>query len=71
MPTGDMRDYRATLRQDTAMQKHVNGVLRARGILKGDSKFYLSTAHDAADVAQTLDAFRAALASLPGSRVAA
>lgn len=65
---GEMRDYRALLRQDTAMQKHVNGVLRARGILKGDSKYYLSTAHTAEDVARTLDAFRAALATLPAAR---
>ncbi|BDG72062.1 aspartate aminotransferase family protein [Roseomonas fluvialis] len=65
---GDMRDYRAICRQDTAMQKHVNGVLRARGILKGESKYYLSTAHTAEDVAQTLDAFRAAMASLPATR---
>ena len=65
---GEMRDYRAMLRQDAAMQKHVNGVLRERGILKGDSKFYLSTAHTAADVAQTLDAFRAAMKSLPAAR---
>ncbi len=67
---GEIRDYRAALRQDTAMQKHVNGVLRARGILKGDSKFYLSTVHDAADIDRTLDAFRAALASLPAGRAA-
>jgi glutamate-1-semialdehyde 2,1-aminomutase len=65
---GEMRDYRAMLRQDVGVQKHVNGVLRERGILKGDSKFYLSTAHTAADVAQTLDAFRAAMKSLPAAR---
>ncbi|WP_206035740.1 aspartate aminotransferase family protein [Roseomonas sp. HF4] len=65
---GEMRDYRALLRQDGAMQKHVNGALRARGILKGDSKYYLSTAHSAEDVARTLDAFRAALATLPATR---
>lgn len=65
---GDLRDYRALLRQDAAMQKHVNTVLRSRGILKGDSKYYLSTAHTAEDVAQTLDAFRAALRTLPASR---
>jgi glutamate-1-semialdehyde 2,1-aminomutase len=65
---GDLRDYRALARQDTAMQKHVNTVLRSRGILKGDGKYYLSTAHTAGDVAQTLEAFRAALASLPATR---
>jgi glutamate-1-semialdehyde 2,1-aminomutase len=42
--------------------------MRSRGILKGDSKFYLSTAHTAADIAQTLEAFRAAMGSLPASR---
>jgi glutamate-1-semialdehyde 2,1-aminomutase len=68
---GEIRDYRALLRQDTAMQKHVNAVLRQRGILKGESKYYLSTAHDAADVARTLEAFRAALMTLPGARSAA
>jgi glutamate-1-semialdehyde 2,1-aminomutase len=65
---GDMRDYRALLRQDVAMQKHVNAVLRSRGILKGDSKFYVSTAHTAADIAQTLEAFKAAMVSMPVSR---
>jgi glutamate-1-semialdehyde 2,1-aminomutase len=62
---GPVRDYRAMLRGDKAVQAHVNRVLRERGILKGESKFYLSLAHDAADVARTLDAFRAALRSLP------
>jgi glutamate-1-semialdehyde 2,1-aminomutase len=59
------RDYRGMLRADAAVQRHVNAVLRERGILKGDSKYYLSTAHDGRDEAQTLDAFEAALASLP------
>jgi glutamate-1-semialdehyde 2,1-aminomutase len=62
---GAMRDYRATLRADRAMQAHVNKVLRARGILKGDSKFYLSLAHEQADIARTLDAFAEAVDSLP------
>jgi glutamate-1-semialdehyde 2,1-aminomutase len=59
------RDYRGMLRADAAVQRHVNAVLRERGILKGESKYYLSTAHDAGDEAQTLEAFEAALASLP------
>jgi glutamate-1-semialdehyde 2,1-aminomutase len=63
--TGDIRDYRSVFRQDTAMQKHVNVVMRSHGILKGESKFYMSLAHTAADVAKTLDAFRAAMKSLP------
>ncbi len=66
--TGEVRDYRGTLRSDPAMQRHVNATLRARGVLKGDSKFYVSLAHDERDVAQTLDAFRYAIATLPGER---
>lgn len=65
---GPLRDYRDTLRADTAVQGHVNKALRARGILKGDSKYYLSLAHGEAEAEQTLDAFRAALASLPARR---
>ena len=61
-----VRDYRGTLRADAAVQQHVNRHLRASGILKGDSKYYISLAHDDRDVAQTLDAFQGALASLPG-----
>jgi glutamate-1-semialdehyde 2,1-aminomutase len=61
-----VRDYRGTLRGDAAVQKHVNTHLRAAGILKGDSKYYLSTAHDARDVEQTLSAFAGAMATLPG-----
>ncbi|MBU8539814.1 aspartate aminotransferase family protein [Falsiroseomonas tokyonensis] len=63
--TGEVRDYRATLRADRAMQAHVNRVLRQDGILKGESKFYVSTAHEARDVDQTLTAFARALATLP------
>jgi glutamate-1-semialdehyde 2,1-aminomutase len=61
-----LRDYRAVMRGDAAVQKHVNGRLREAGILKGESKYYLSTAHDARDYDQTLSAFANALASLPG-----
>ncbi|WP_424136391.1 aspartate aminotransferase family protein [Roseomonas chloroacetimidivorans] len=63
---GALRDYRATLRADRAMHAHVNRVLRERGILKGESKYYVSLAHEARDVEQTLDAFAAAVSSLPG-----
>jgi glutamate-1-semialdehyde 2,1-aminomutase len=61
----DVRDYRGTLRADAAVQKHVNAHLRANGILKGDSKYYISLAHDDRDVVQTLEAFQGALATLP------
>jgi glutamate-1-semialdehyde 2,1-aminomutase len=67
---GEVRDYRATLRADRETQAQVNRHLRAGGVLKGESKFYLSTAHEARDVEQTLDAFARALAALPGRAAA-
>ncbi|WP_439598619.1 aspartate aminotransferase family protein [Falsiroseomonas sp.] len=62
---GEVRDYRATLRADRAMQAHVNRVLRHDGILKGESKFYISTAHEPRDLDQTLAAFARAMATRP------
>jgi glutamate-1-semialdehyde 2,1-aminomutase len=53
-------DYRAILRTDEAMQKRINRRLRAGGVLRSDSKYYVSLAHDAADVEHTLNAYRAA-----------
>src|SRR3954451_15446617 len=43
----EVRDYRGTLRADAALQKHFNTQLRAAGILKGESKYYISLAHTA------------------------
>ena len=60
-----VQDYRGTLRADAAMQKHFNTQLRGAGILKGDSKYYVSLAHDQADIDQTLTAFAGAIAVLP------
>jgi glutamate-1-semialdehyde 2,1-aminomutase len=60
---GDLYDYRSVLRNDAAMQKRINTRLRASGILKGDSKFYVSLAHDEADIDKTLAAFEAAVAA--------
>jgi glutamate-1-semialdehyde 2,1-aminomutase len=66
----EVRDYRGTLRGDKEMAAHVNHHLRQGGILKGESKYYLSTAHEARDLEQTLAAFDAALAVLPGRAAA-
>ena len=69
---GDIADYRGWLRADTAMQKRFNARFREGGILKGESKFYVSLAHDAADVRHTLDVVKAAVeAELAETRVAA
>jgi glutamate-1-semialdehyde 2,1-aminomutase len=63
--SGEIANYRDMQRANAGQQAHVNRHLRAAGILKGDSKYYMSLAHTPEDVAHTLDAFEAALASLP------
>ncbi|MGC8475088.1 MAG: aspartate aminotransferase family protein [Acetobacteraceae bacterium] len=57
------QDYRGVLRADADRARRVNRRLREGGVLKGESKFYVSLAHTEADVAQTLAAFDAALAA--------
>ncbi len=57
----DARDYRGTTRADGAKLKRFNALLRERGVLKGDSKFYVSLAHTGEDVRNTLDAVAGAL----------
>ena len=65
----EVKDYRSAL-GDEATMKRCNALLRARGILKGESKYYISLAHTDEDVAFTLDAFTSAIAELQGARAA-
>jgi len=58
---GEIFDYRSGLRQDMDALRRFNLALRGEGVLKGDTKFYVSTVHDDADVAKTLAAFDVAL----------
>ncbi len=67
---GDIRDYRATLRSDAKMQGAINRSLLSSGILKGESKYYLSLAHTEADVAKTLDAWDVAIRALKSAKAA-
>jgi glutamate-1-semialdehyde 2,1-aminomutase len=57
-------DYRDMLSGDKARLSSFNHECLKRGILKGSQKLYVSLAHTDADVARTLEAFRAALATL-------
>jgi glutamate-1-semialdehyde 2,1-aminomutase len=60
--TGDpVRDYRGTLRGDAAMLRRFNALLRERGVLKGESKHYVSLAHTPEDIRHTCDAWASAL----------
>ena len=66
---GPITDYRATLRGDAGLAQRLNELLLERGVLKGESKYYLSIAHDDEDVRQTFDAWSDALEALAAERV--
>ncbi len=63
-----IKDYRDTLKADTAILKRFNQALRARGIMKGDSKYYVSVAHTQADIDHTIGAWDEALNELKSAR---
>lgn len=57
--TGEVSDYRATLRADADRSKRFNDAVRANGVLKSDGKSYVGLCHTEADVEIVLAAFRA------------
>jgi glutamate-1-semialdehyde 2,1-aminomutase len=59
-----VRDYRDTLKGDKAMQTRFNQLLRAQGIMKGESKYYVSVAHTRADIDHTIAAWTEAVKAL-------
>jgi glutamate-1-semialdehyde 2,1-aminomutase len=56
-----VRDYRGTLRGDGDRLRRFNSLLRERGVLKGESKYYVSLAHTSEDVRHTREAWNSAL----------
>jgi glutamate-1-semialdehyde 2,1-aminomutase len=58
---GPVRDYRGTLRGDGDMLRRLNTLLRERGVLKGESKYYVSLAHTPEDIQHTREAWTSAL----------
>jgi glutamate-1-semialdehyde 2,1-aminomutase len=61
-----IRNYRDTLKGDKAMAARFNQLLRAKGIMKGESKYYVSLAHTQEDVDWTIRAWTEAIAELKG-----
>jgi glutamate-1-semialdehyde 2,1-aminomutase len=59
-----IRDYRSTLSGDAELMRHFNALLRERGILKGESKYYISLAHTPEDVRFTIQAWESAIKAL-------
>jgi glutamate-1-semialdehyde 2,1-aminomutase len=56
-----IRDYRGTLKGDADLMRRFNTLLRERGILKGDSKYYVSLAHTQDDIRHTREAWESAI----------
>ncbi|HZQ02342.1 MAG TPA: aminotransferase class III-fold pyridoxal phosphate-dependent enzyme [Reyranella sp.] len=61
-----IKDYRDTLKGDKAIAGRFNKALRERGIMKGESKYYVSVAHTQADIDHTIAAWEAAARELKG-----
>jgi len=59
-----IKDYRDTLKADKAVLGRFNKLLRERGIMKGESKYYVSLAHTQADIDQTIEAWAGAIKEL-------
>jgi glutamate-1-semialdehyde 2,1-aminomutase len=59
-----IKDYRDTLKADAALARRFNQLLRARGIMKGESKYYVSLAHTQADIDHTIGAWADAIKEL-------
>jgi len=57
-------DYRGMLRGDKAIAGHFNALLRERGIMKGEQKYYVSLAHTADDIRHTREAWASAIKAL-------
>ena len=65
---GPITDYRGTMRSDPSIGRRMNELLMERGIIKGETKYYLSIVHTEEDVRQTFDAWSDALGVLAAER---
>jgi glutamate-1-semialdehyde 2,1-aminomutase len=62
-----LKDYRDTLKGDKAIAAKFNKLLRERGLMKGESKYYVSLAHTQADIDHTIRAWTEAAKELTSS----
>lgn len=61
---GDIHNYRDVQRADMTLAKRFNVLLRHRGVFKGETKYYVSSAHTSEDVQHTCDAWASAFEQL-------
>ena len=62
----EVTDHRSSLESDKGLQRRFNELLLQRGVLKGSSKYYVSTAHTQSDVDHTIEALTSAAEELVG-----
>jgi glutamate-1-semialdehyde 2,1-aminomutase len=62
--TSPIRDYAGTSRGDMDTVRRFNALLRERGILKGEQKYYVSLAHTDDDIRHTREAWASAIKAL-------
>ena len=62
--TSEVHDYRGYLKGNAEMSRRFNATLLKHGVLKSESKYYISIAHDDADIAQTIKAWDAGISEL-------
>jgi glutamate-1-semialdehyde 2,1-aminomutase len=65
---GAMDNHRDVLRGDAKLAARLNTLLKERGVLKSAVKYYVSTAIDDSDVAQTIAAWDSAIDQLAAER---
>ena len=63
----DVTDYRSTLLADKQKLGRFTSLLLEHGVFRGETKFYVSTAHTQDDVDQTIEAFAASVEELQDS----
>ena len=62
--SNEIANYRDTMNANKAILNSLNSNLIDLGVFKGDTKYYVSTVHDADDVEKTISAFEVAIAKL-------
>ena len=62
--SGEVKDYRGYIKGNADMARQFNAVLLKNGVLKSESKYYISIALDDADIAQTIKAWDAGIKEL-------
>ena len=63
-----VRNYRDIFAHDAAALRRFNALMRENGVLKGDHKFYVSLAHDEADIEKTCAAIEASAGAMAAER---